>query len=256
MVQAVCNVIRLQLIATIHRKAIAGQVAVEAMIGGIEIAQTGANHAAGCIAAARHQLREIGLFLFVDYLPGKAHITRFKFLGQAQADLATRNRVVTGIAIIATLLEMAAEVEIEIIGQVGAIFGINAIVLVIDAQAERDRTAAVFAGLANQVDDAAGAVGGQRRSRTAANRFHTSERRIGFVETVSGGEKVVTEQEDRKAVFLHRQELCATGRDRNTANVDVGVAAARRAFRTNAGQLAEYFCEVCRIAVSNCVCAQ
>ena len=161
-IQAVGSIVGLKLIATIHRKTVSGQVAVEAVICRIEIAEASADNAACCIAGARNKLREVSLFFFVDDFAGQTHIASVKFFGQAQANLSTRNRAIPRIAIVAALLIMAANMEIQIIRQASTIFGIDAVIFVINTNSESNRTAAFFAGFADQVDDAARAVGCER----------------------------------------------------------------------------------------------
>ena len=176
--QAIGNIIGLQLVATVHGQTIAGQIAIETVVGSAKITQAGANDAAGGIPATRNQLREIGLFLLVDDFARQAHIAGIKFFRHAQADLATRNRVISGVAIVTALLEVSADMEIQIVCEVRPIFGIHAVIGMINAKAEANRTATIFAGLANQVDNATGAVGGKCRGGTTAHGFDARQSRI------------------------------------------------------------------------------
>ena len=92
--------------------------------------------------------------------------------------------------------------EIEIIGQSRAVFCVNAIVPMINADTKIDRTAFFLAGLADQLNDAACAVGCEGSGCTTANRFNARKRGIRFVKTIGWRKKMVAEQEDRKTVFL------------------------------------------------------
>ena len=193
-----------------------------------------------------HRLRHVGRVFLVDDLTIDTHEAAIEFLGQARTELAAVNSIEACMPDVAANLIVAAQVEIEIIGKAGAIFGIHARVLIVHALHELDAAAFGLPRLVDEVDDGAVAVGRERRSTATAHRFNTGERGIHLHKTVSRRKVVIAEQKHGQAIFLKRDELRTTGDGGKAADLHVGVAAAGRRLSADAGQTTEDFSRAAR----------
>ncbi|KAF1858528.1 hypothetical protein Lal_00015045 [Lupinus albus] len=127
------------------------------------------------------------------------------------------------------------------VAAVEVVLEVDARAVVVEAAREADAAAFLLAVLADEVDDAAGRVGGEGRRRAAAHDFHVVEGAVDLDVAVGRDEVEVAELQHRQAVFLDLHVARAARGDGHAAHGDVGIAFAARRFRAHAGDRAQHF---------------
>lgn len=196
-----------------------------------------------------HRDRQVGRSTVVEVLETQPQVAGVELLRDVAADLTALLDGGVAVPWTLALTPEAADREPQAVAERSAISEIDAVLTVIDAFGQADAPALVLARVADEVDDAARRVGGERGSRSAADHFEPVEHRIDAQERVRRRKRDVTELQERQAVLLELHVARSTGGDREAADRHVGIALATAGFGSHARDLAEYVGRVGRIRV-------
>ena len=217
----------------------AGDVARHHRVGhGVEVRQ---RRELGVVVGAgdAHLAGNVYGRLVVEDLAVEADVAAVEFTGDVDLDLAAAGGGVAGLTRAFALAVEAADVEAPVFAEAAAIVEVDAVALIVEARRQLDRAAFDFTRLGDQVEDAAGRVRGEGRSRTAADRVDRGDIEVVAHESVGTHVREIAEFEDGHAVFLNLQILGAAVDQRKAAD-GIGVQPlASAAFDADAGNVAE-----------------
>ena len=234
--QAVCRVGR-RAVAVLVDHVVDGEARVDEKRG----ARVDAGDFLDRAAAGCHRHRQVGgggVLQAFQVQPDVAAVV--ELLGQRGPELAAVLHRDIGIAVAFADAVEAAELEVQLVAQLAAVGEVNPLLPVVQPGADTERAAADLAGLVAEVDDRAGAVGGQRGRRAAADDVEPVGHEVGAHELVGRGKRHVTDQQHRQAVFLQLHVAAATIGHRQAAHTQVGIAFTAAGFGAQAGHGAQH----------------
>ena len=236
---AVADRARDELVVAVERLHGADVAAVQRAVVDREIGEVAVGRVA-VRAAHLHRVREIADRAVVEILAVQPDIAAIaERLGDVRLELAALHAVIADLPLAVADPVEAAKMIGQRVGQLAALVEIDAEFAVVEPAGQLERAAFLLAGLRDEVDDAAGRVRREGRSRAAADGLYRPDVEIGAQEIVRVAEGDVAELEDRQAVFLQLEELRAARCDRQAADRDVRVAVAARGLDPDAGEVAE-----------------
>ena len=174
------------------------------------VARVDTSDFADLAALLAHRHGQVGGRAVLQALQVEAHIAVVKLFGEAGTHLAAVFGGDVGIAGAFAHAVKATHLGIELVADLAAPVEVQTLLAVIQPQAVGHAATVLFAGLGDEVDQAAWAVGGQGGGRPPADHVQRVHESVGTQELVGGGERNVAHQEDGQAVFLQLHVARAT----------------------------------------------